>query len=1706
MIDMFATDTLQIEIVANEIVACMKDTEAGHCARVDFLSHTEALTICHYIQKKHLITGVAFHILASSNEKTKENMLFITTDKAIEIRNRKQERLCLFIATDLVDAASSSIANSFALIDGRVLHALVLKRVTDELSPEFATIMKSVMNRLRGLSGMSDERRLDFALALLHHMQSNEIISPGLELWRVGLIVDADNGFVARLDRNRECTQALSRPNKLGATTRERIQSIKVDSATTTALENFFRKYAMNDVRTWSQALATEPTLTFDRWVFPAVNPSDLESVSITSFLKSTGEVELFCRLAQPDGAKGSLLARYGAKESMIVRWKTDPILPKDVDRWHIGIVPAANDNESDEALDEQESNKFENALYESSIAGKRRNITIKLDMDFEEPPDYAVCVRIMPVSADGREILHPETSEPIFADSQEFFLVQDVIGERPDQSKKSILSTPTLAFGRIEYLINNKKVTQLTETDPEWLSKDLEYFRVRLNEKDMLNVGMNRTLLTLEKRVLADPRQSGCFMLDVDEIKPVKDQDFQALPLQEERVAYWAAFWRVRETFFKRLRQSDMRSVIEVADWTPELAATALRYAQVYHELIDNLMKLQCGVAELREALSLDTLLIRHIGRGEAVEEAVILLPTHPLRAAWFASYTQLLREWEKQLQNKPARERALSIDLPNLRLLAPVNVPAFAYHTASSTTFTFFQNLRFFYGVSLPVGVSDPYRRFSDIAHILDTGVEQMSTEDVQPEQLTLNLVKFHESHPYAETLVTTLLNPDRGNFFADAIKKFITIRANDENISGERLPTFQIIAYTGDRSKSTFDAFEQIRQQQIDQQYGKSSDHFLPGLTVTTRALSQLDEQKPLLPEAHIAVVTNFTQPRIVSSLSQAEGNDTTGSFSLYGLINRFVSQFTIDNDGLLWRHSIVTEGIRKPEPHPAGPRYTETCLELHASLLDAGGYLLGGPAKTKPVLEVHLDAKKRDLLERLHTNTNWVVTLDRFFTLDYYDSPHQPGLDNVARKYVLDYSPDFTDGLGHRMMVTTAWHEEIEALLSQAMDELGFSAIDESVSHLLHYLKTISGRLALDAIESSTNAAAAVGLGVVTAWLQKNHRLRQAVLIPIDIYPRLFSTTGSGKSARGERRCDLVLISLKRNIVEAVFIEVKWRRGNIPLEQLAEDMVLQMEGSAQAMQNRFFDVKRIDGALQRSYLANVLRFYFERSRRYKLFDSEAETSFWEHITRLEKTGLEFRPTYEGYVVKLDDEPRNKPLLIGNAKITLLTTRDFANEPVLFPTTTISTNFAYQQPIPHVPAVKEVSSYEVPVDVLEEDDEPTEKRPIVRPPRPSPVQPPDMSEAKSAQLPIDDGAVKKDEAPHVNEQVAVPLGESSDVPVVWEPGVKGSPHLFVLGIPGQGKSWTVTRILSELARQSVPALVLDFHGQFADAQGDFVRSTRPHVLDAAKGLPFSPFECTQENGQSGWMANTVAISEIFAYVANLGEMQKDVVYTSIRDAYKARGFSDEQEYMEKQPFSYPTLHEVMKYIEENERLRHVSNVTARCRPLLEMNLFRPTENAVDLLTLVRSGLVIDLHNLFAETLQMVTGAFMLRKLYKDMFHWGYADRLRLAIVLDEAHRLAKDITLPKLMKEGRKFGIAVIVASQGLADFHPDVLSNAGSKVIFRMNYPESRKVSGFIRTRQGQELSERIEQLPVGTAYVQTPEMMYGSAVKMYPLEQ
>ena len=175
---------------------------------------------------------------------------------------------------------------------------------------------------------------------------------------------------------------------------------------------------------------------------------------------------------------------------------------------------------------------------------------------------------------------------------------------------------------------------------------------------------------------------------------------------------------------------------------------------------------------------------------------------------------------------------------------------------------------------------------------------------------------------------------------------------------------------------------------------------------------------------------------------------------------------------------------------------------------------------------------------------------------------------------------------------------------------------------------------------------------------------------------------------------------------------------------------------------------------------------------------------------------------------------------------------------------------------------------------------------------------------------------------------------------------------------------------------------------------------------------------------------------------------------------------------------------------------------NARDRIRPLVDFGLFADTP-ADTFVSSWSDGAVVDLSGLTLETVQLAAGAFILRKIYREMFRWGQAGRLRLAVVLDEAHRLAKDVTLPKLMKEGRKYGISVVAASQGVSDFHRDVLGNAGTKIIFRTNYPESRTTAGFLRGNDGQDLSQQLEQLAVGCAYVSVPDHVRARKVYMSP---
>jgi hypothetical protein len=262
---------------------------------------------------------------------------------------------------------------------------------------------------------------------------------------------------------------------------------------------------------------------------------------------------------------------------------------------------------------------------------------------------------------------------------------------------------------------------------------------------------------------------------------------------------------------------------------------------------------------------------------------------------------------------------------------------------------------------------------------------------------------------------------------------------------------------------------------------------------------------------------------------------------------------------------------------------------------------------------------------------------------------------------------------------------------------------------------------------------------------------------------------------------------------------------------------------------------------------------------------------------------------------------------------------------------------------------------------------------------------------------------------------------------------------------------------------------------------------------IIDVSKGLPISPFG-NPGTTKAEINGNASELAEIIAFVCDLGEIQQNHVYEAIKLTYQECGWTFDGE-----AGRIPGIDDFVAALEKIETAKKGKNALARLTPLTDFGLFDNPDSSVDFLSRTT---VIDMSRLQQEGVQKAATSFVLRKIYKEMMNNGPAERMQQMIILDEAHRSAKDATLPKLMKEGRKFGIGVVVASQQISDFHPNLLGNVGLKIAFRTNFPESKKVAGMFVDRSGMDIGGLVESLGVGEALVSIPPKGNPLKLKMY----
>jgi len=322
-------------------------------------------------------------------------------------------------------------------------------------------------------------------------------------------------------------------------------------------------------------------------------------------------------------------------------------------------------------------------------------------------------------------------------------------------------------------------------------------------------------------------------------------------------------------------------------------------------------------------------------------------------------------------------------------------------------------------------------------------------------------------------------------------------------------------------------------------------------------------------------------------------------------------------------------------------------------------------------------------------------------------------------------------------------------------------------------------------------------------------------------------------------------------------------------------------------------------------------------------------------------------------------------------------------------------------------------------------------------------------------------------------------LPRGKNTDTGklVYWDP-VTSTPkkltnqHILIVGKSGAGKTQTAGAFLWELTKAGIPSLIFDFQGEYmsgklVSANGTtFLDCTKAKVLDAADGIDVNPLEVPVDP-HSGKKQNYVKVvyqvAHSLAKIFALGDIQHAILRDAISQAFIAAGFTpNNKETWQKSAPNFSAVWTILKHMEE-EIGGNVRNLNLRVQPLFETGVFPDNPDPRRFGVILEEPHVLRLSNLATPELMVAVSRFVLQKIYSDMLAKGPTQAIRVFAVVDEAHKLSYEETLTELIREARKYGVGILLASQSVKDFDRIVFDMVGTKIALQLEGDDAKVMS-------------------------------------------
>ncbi len=276
----------------------------------------------------------------------------------------------------------------------------------------------------------------------------------------------------------------------------------------------------------------------------------------------------------------------------------------------------------------------------------------------------------------------------------------------------------------------------------------------------------------------------------------------------------------------------------------------------------------------------------------------------------------------------------------------------------------------------------------------------------------------------------------------------------------------------------------------------------------------------------------------------------------------------------------------------------------------------------------------------------------------------------------------------------------------------------------------------------------------------------------------------------------------------------------------------------------------------------------------------------------------------------------------------------------------------------------------------------------------------------------------------------------------------------NIGIIGTMGTGKTQFTKSLVAQLCRSHpdnydgtpLGILIFDYKGDYNETKPDFIAVTGAKIIKPYR-MPFNPLSLNlkEKNNKALLPKHTAnAFKDTLSKIYNLGPKQEGVLFDCIMSAYEKQGIRPEDPTTWRHPA--PTFRMVYEQYQQSAAFNDNDKLAVVMKKLEGFEIFVDDPlKAIPLSRLLRGVTVIDISD-YDEDIQNLVVAITLDLFYAQMQTFGSSKtngqyrQLRSFILVDEADNFMRMNfpSLRKIMKEGREFGVGVILSTQSLMHF--------------------------------------------------------------------